>query len=73
MEAQNHLRDAVDRGYITERTREEHEQLAEAAIKEVTGLMEYLQSPPNPEPNLNVNTNQEARTPKNERRRAFTF
>ena len=45
MESQNHLRDAVDKGYITEDTRLEHEQLAEAALEEVTGLMEYLQSP----------------------------
>ncbi len=45
MESQNHLRDAVDKGYITEETRLEHDALAEAALQEVTGLMEYLQSP----------------------------
>lgn len=45
MESQNHLRDAVDKRYITETTRLEHEKLAEEAIREVTGLMEYLQSP----------------------------
>jgi four helix bundle protein len=45
MESQNHLRDAVDRGYITEDVRVRHDQMAEAALGEVTGLMEYLQSP----------------------------
>jgi four helix bundle protein len=45
MESQNHLRDAVDKNYITEDTRLELDQLAEAALREVTGLMEYLQSP----------------------------
>jgi four helix bundle protein len=45
MESQNHLRDAVDKNYITEETRLELDKLAEDALKEVTGLMEYLQSP----------------------------
>ena len=45
MESQNHLRDAVDKGYITEDVRLELDKLAEAALGEVTGLMEYLQSP----------------------------
>ena len=45
MESQNHLRDAVDKTYITEEVRREHDTLAEAALAEVTGLMEYLQSP----------------------------
>ena len=45
MESQNHLRDAVDKRYITEETRLEYDQLAEAALEAVTGLMEYLQSP----------------------------
>ena len=45
MESQNHLRDAVDKGYIAEEVRAEHDRLAEAALQEVTGLMEYLQSP----------------------------
>lgn len=48
MESQNHLRDAVDKGYIAEEARLEQDRLAEAALKEVTGLMEYLQSPPEP-------------------------
>ena len=45
MESQNHLIDAVDRGYITEDVRRHYDSLAEAALQEVTGLMEYLQSP----------------------------
>ena len=45
MESQNHLRDAVDKRYITEAVRLEHDGLAETALQEVTGLMEYLQSP----------------------------
>jgi len=44
MESQNHLRDAVDKNYITEETRLQLDALAEIALKEVTGLMEYLQS-----------------------------
>ena len=42
MESQNHLRDAVDKGYIAEETRLEHDALAEAALQEVTGLIKYL-------------------------------
>jgi four helix bundle protein len=45
MESQNHLRDAVDKHYISEETRQELDALAETALQEVTGLMEYLQSP----------------------------
>jgi hypothetical protein len=45
MESQNHLRDAVDKRYITEDSRVEHDKLAETALEEVTGLLEYLQSP----------------------------
>jgi len=45
MESQNHLLDLVDRGHITEEVRLAHESLAEAALQEVTGLLEYLQSP----------------------------
>ncbi len=45
IESQNHLRDAVDKGYITEDTRLEHDKLAEVALSAVTGLMLYLQSP----------------------------
>jgi four helix bundle protein len=45
MESQNHLMDAVDKRYITEDTRLQLNQLAEEALEEVTGLMEYLQSP----------------------------
>jgi four helix bundle protein len=45
MESQNQLLDAVDRGYITEEVRRDHDVLAEAALQETTGLLEYLQSP----------------------------
>jgi len=45
MESQNHLRDFADKKYITESRRLELDKLAETALEEVTGLMEYLQSP----------------------------
>jgi four helix bundle protein len=45
MESQNQLITAVDKGHITEAQRVEYNALAEAAIQETTGLMEYLQSP----------------------------
>ena len=45
MESHNRLIDAVDKGYITEDTRLELDALAVVALQEVTGLMEYLQSP----------------------------
>jgi hypothetical protein len=45
MESQSHLIDAVDKRYITERTRLELDSLAVSALEEVTGLMEHLQSP----------------------------
>jgi four helix bundle protein len=45
MESQNHLIDLVDRAYIKEEERAALNQLAEAALQEITGLLEYLQSP----------------------------
>ena len=45
MESQNHLLDLVHAKYIEESTRDELDALAQAALQEVTGLMEYLQSP----------------------------
>jgi len=45
MESQSQLRDAVDKRYITEETRLQLDRLAGEALEEVTGLMEYLQSP----------------------------
>jgi four helix bundle protein len=45
IESQSHLHDAVDRRHITEECRRDLDALAEAALQEVTGLMEYLQSP----------------------------
>ena len=44
IEAQNHLQDAVDRGYITEACRLSHDELAKVALRDVTALLEYLQS-----------------------------
>ena len=44
IEAQNHLQDAVDRGHIPEESRAEHHALAQAALRDVTALLEYLQS-----------------------------
>ena len=45
MESQNHLIDGVDSGYLTEAMRAELNAMAETALEEVTGLMEYLRSP----------------------------
>ena len=45
MESQNHLLDCVDRGYITEDVRVKLDSIAEGAISEVTGLLDYLHSP----------------------------
>jgi four helix bundle protein len=40
VECQNHLQDAVDRGYITELVRREHDTLAKAALMEIGGLLD---------------------------------
>ena len=45
MESQNHLEDAVDRGHITDDDRAECDRLAQLALRDVTALLEYLQSP----------------------------
>jgi four helix bundle protein len=45
MECRNHLQDAVDRGHITDGLRQEHEAKAQEALKEMGGLLDYLQSP----------------------------
>jgi hypothetical protein len=45
MESQNHLLDLVDCGYISDERRVELNALAEAALQQVTGLLEYLQTP----------------------------
>ena len=44
MESQSHLMDAVDTGHITEDVRRELNALAESALGEMTGLIQYLQS-----------------------------
>jgi hypothetical protein len=45
LECHNHLGDAVDRGHITDDTTREHHVRWEAAMKELGGLLDYLQSP----------------------------
>jgi four helix bundle protein len=45
LESQNHLIDAVDRHHITDVTRRELNALAEIALEEVTGWLDYLHSP----------------------------
>jgi four helix bundle protein len=45
VECQNHLIDAVDRGHIAEAVRREYSEKAREALKEVAGLLDYLQSP----------------------------
>jgi four helix bundle protein len=60
MESQSQLRDAVDKRYITEDVRLELDAMAVRAIEEVTGLMEYLQSP---EALRNARRARERRTP----------
>ena len=44
IESQNHLREAVENRYITEEQRGELDALAEAALREVAGLLDYLES-----------------------------
>ena len=45
MESQHHLSDLVDKGYLTEAERRTLNELAEVALQETTGWLEYLQSP----------------------------
>ena len=45
LECKNHLQDAVDRRHISEDVRREHEIYAQEAMKEIGGLLDYLQSP----------------------------
>jgi four helix bundle protein len=45
IECKNHLIDAVDGGLITEEMRLQHDAVAEEAMKETAGLLDYLQSP----------------------------
>ena len=44
IESQQHLRAAMKKGHITEAVRREHDECAEAAIRNVTALIAYLQS-----------------------------
>jgi four helix bundle protein len=61
-----HLRDAVDRGYITQAMQRDAASLAGEALKEIAGLIDYLQSP---EAERNASRIRERRA---ERRRART-
>ena len=45
LECQNHLEDAVDRHYITDADRHEYDKLVQQALREIGGLLDYLQSP----------------------------
>jgi four helix bundle protein len=45
IECQNHLEDAVDRGGLTDQARRQHEDRAQEALREIGGLLDYLQSP----------------------------
>lgn len=45
MECKARLIDAVDRGHISEDVRVEHTALAQETLKEMAGLLDYLQSP----------------------------
>ena len=45
IECRNHLLDAVDRRLISEQTRAAHDALAQEALREIGGWLDYLQSP----------------------------
>ena len=45
IECQNHLQDAVDRRHIADDVRQAHDTLAQTALMEIGGLLDYLQSP----------------------------
>lgn len=45
IECQNHLEDAVDRGVLTDQARRQHDDHAQEALREIGGLLDYLQSP----------------------------
>lgn len=45
MECRTRLIDAADRGYISEQVRAEHDARAQETLKEIGGLLDYLQSP----------------------------
>ncbi len=69
MEAQSHLLDSVDKTYITEDERRDLNTLAEQALREVTGLIEYLQSA---EALRNARTSRERRVASRPERRGRT-
>lgn len=65
IEAQNHLQDAVDLGHISEEQRAEHHGLADAALRDVTALIEYLQSPKAADNAKKVRAKRQARRTRN--------
>jgi four helix bundle protein len=68
MESQNHLIELVDRRCITEERRASLDQLAVAALEEVTGLLEYQ----SPEALRNARRARERRIPTRDERRKLT-
>jgi four helix bundle protein len=65
VEAQNHLQDAVDRGHICEDAQADSHSLAQAALRDVTSLLEYLQSPRAQENARKVRAKRQARRTQN--------
>ena len=65
IEAQSHLQDAIDLGHISEEQRAEHHGLADAALRDVTALIEYLQSPKAADNAKNVRAKRQARRTRN--------
>lgn len=45
LECANHWIDAVDAGHIADAVRAQHQSLIDAALKEIGGALDYLQSP----------------------------
>jgi four helix bundle protein len=45
LECKNHLQDAVDRRLLTDEDRQDYERQIDLALKEIGGLLDYLQSP----------------------------
>ncbi len=48
LEVLNHLRDAVDRGYLSEPELRDYERAVRRALSAVNGLIQYLESTPDP-------------------------
>jgi four helix bundle protein len=72
IETQNHLQDAIDLGHISEEQRAEHHGLADAALRDVTALIEYLQSPAAADNAKKVRAKRQARRTRNPEPRTRT-